>query len=183
MAATCRSDAAAQIRERLTAAQVAEFYGLKVDRGGFTHCPFHAGDKHGSLKLYPKDRGWHCFGCNEGGDVVDFVMRLFNEPFRAAVARLDGDFGLHLTYDTPDPRKRSEALEMRRREAEERERKTAKLLALGEEHRICHEAMKYFPPELCGDGSVWVHPLYAEAACRLPALDAQINELEAQLGR
>ncbi len=181
--ATCRSDAASQVRQALTAAQVAEFYGFHPDRGGFIRCPFHSGDNHGSLKLYPKDRGWHCFGCHEGGDVINFVMRLFNEPFRAAVARLGSDFGLRLTYDTPDPQKRSEALEMRRREVEARERKIAKLLALAEEHRVCHEIVKYFPPALCEDGGVWVHPLYIEAVCKLPALDAQINELEAQLGK
>lgn len=182
MTATCRSDAAWQIRQRLTAAQVAEFYGFTPDRGGFIRCPFHSGDNHGSLKLYPGTRGWHCFGCNEGGDVIDFVRQLFNEPFRAAVARLDSDFGLGLTYDTPDPRMRSEALEMRRREAERKERILAQLSVLAAEHRACHEAAKYFPPELCEDGTMWVHPFYADAVRRLPALDENIRELEAQIG-
>lgn len=181
MTAPCRSDAAAQIRARLTAAQVAEFYGFEVDRGCFTRCPFHSGDNHGSLKLYPGDRGWHCFGCSEGGDVIDFVMRLFKEPFRAAVARMDSDFRLGLTYDTPDPQMRSEALEMRRREAERKERILARLAVLGAEHRACHEIVKFFQPELCEDGSVWVHPLYADAVHRLPVLDENIRELEAQL--
>lgn len=183
MASFCRSDAAAQIRQQLTAAQVAEHYGFHPDKGGFIRCPFHSGDNHGSLKLYPGNRGWHCFGCHAGGDVIDFVMQLFQATFRDAVARLDIDFGLHLTYNTPDPQKRAEALEMRRRADEELARKIRKLQALGEEHRICHEITKFFPPELLDDGTVWVHPLYAEAARNLPALDAQINELEAQLGK
>lgn len=183
MTANCRSDAVVQIRQKLTAAQVAEHYGFHPDRGGFIRCPFHSGDNHGSLKLYPGNRGWHCFGCHAGGDVIDFVMQLFQTTFRDAVARIDSDFGLHLTYDTPDPQKRAEALEMRRRAGEERARKIRRLQALGEEHRICHETAKFFQPELLDDGAVWVHPLYAEAVHKLPALDAQINELEAQLGR
>lgn len=180
---TCRSDAASQIRQALTAAQVAEFYGFHPDRGGFIRCPFHSGDNHGSLKLYDGTRGWHCFGCHAGGTVIDFVMLLFDLPFRAAVARLDSDFALHLTYDTPDPQERSEALEMRRREAEERERRIAAVWELTREYRACYETVKYFPPARRKDETVWVHPLYADALRKLPALDAQINELEAQIAK
>lgn len=40
MKATCRSDAAAQIKETLTAREVVEFYGFTPNRGGYIHCPF-----------------------------------------------------------------------------------------------------------------------------------------------
>jgi hypothetical protein len=39
-------------------------------------CPFHAGDREPSLVIYPPGRGWHCFGCNRGGDAVAFVSAL-----------------------------------------------------------------------------------------------------------
>jgi len=39
-------------------------------------CPFHAGDRDPSLVIYPPGRGWHCFGCNRGGDAVAFVSEL-----------------------------------------------------------------------------------------------------------
>jgi hypothetical protein len=39
-------------------------------------CPFHAGDRDPSLVIYPPGRGWHCFGCNRGGDAVAFVAEL-----------------------------------------------------------------------------------------------------------
>ena len=88
----CLSDAGRQIRQQLTMREVAELYGFTPDRNGFIKCPFHS-DNHGSLKLYPEDRGWHCFGCNAGGSVIDFVMKLFDLTFQQAVLRLDSDFG------------------------------------------------------------------------------------------
>ena len=68
------NDLARQIKEHLTARQVVELYGFHPDRGGYIQCPFHAGDNHGSLKVYDGDKsGWHCFGCGAGGSVIDFV--------------------------------------------------------------------------------------------------------------
>lgn len=46
------NDLARQIKEHLTARQVVELYGFHPDRGGYIQCPFHAGDNHGSLKVY-----------------------------------------------------------------------------------------------------------------------------------
>ena len=43
-------DLASQIKERLTAQEVVEFYGFHPDRSGFIQCPFHQGDRHASLK-------------------------------------------------------------------------------------------------------------------------------------
>lgn len=181
--ATCLSDAAAQIRRQLTAAEAAALYGFTPDRNGFIKCPFHAGDDHGSLKLYPDDRGWHCFGCHAGGTVIDFVMKLFDLTFRQAVLRLDSDFGLHLTYGAPDRQKTSALLEKRRAEAEAKARRTAEYRALAAEYRQCWDTVKYFPPVLREDGTIWVHPLYPDALKALPGLEARLDELlEAGIG-
>lgn len=100
--ASCRSDLAAEIKERLTARQVIEFYGFHPNRTGYIQCPFHTGDDHGSLKVYDgKKSGWHCFGCGAGSTVIDFVMKLFNINFRQACLRLDADFSLGLTGEKP----------------------------------------------------------------------------------
>lgn len=74
-------------------------YGVDINRAGFAHCPFHKGDHSASLKIYPGGRGWYCFGCNSGGDVVDFVRRLFNLDFPGAIAKLNDDFRLGLDRD------------------------------------------------------------------------------------
>ena len=52
---------------------------IAVPTGNSRHrmrCPFHAGDRDPSLVIYPPGRGWHCFGCNKGGDAVAFVAEL-----------------------------------------------------------------------------------------------------------
>lgn len=167
------------IKQALTAREVAEFYGFTPNFAGFIRCPFHAGDNHGSLKLYPGDRGWHCFGCNEGGSVIDFAMKLFGIPFRDAVQRLSDDFGLGLSDFTPDRKMRSEALERRKKEAADRARREEKIRELSEEYRRYYEIVNTVPPQLREDGSMWVHPLYDEAVKALPALEAEINEWEA----
>ena len=183
MKATCRSDAAAQIKETLTAREVVEFYGFTPNRSGYIHCPFHAGDNNGSLKVYDGDRGWHCFGCNAGGTVIDFVMKLFDISFRQAVLRIDSDFGLRLTYERPDPKARSALLEKRRAEAEEKAHRRAEYQTLAAEYRQCFDTVKYFPPVRCADGSIWIHPLYPDALKAMPALEARLDEiLEAGFG-
>ena len=45
-----------KVKERVTARQVAEKYGLKVRQNGMACCPFH-NDKHPSMKI---DRNYYC---------------------------------------------------------------------------------------------------------------------------
>ena len=63
----------AEVKEYLTAKQVAESYGLQVRRNGLARCPFH-NDRHPSMKI---DRNYHCFACGVGGDVIDYVSRIY----------------------------------------------------------------------------------------------------------
>ncbi len=116
--ASCRSDLAGQIKERLTMQEVAELYNFHPNRAGFVQCPFHSGDKHGSLKIYPGTGGWHCFGCGAGGSVIDFAMRLFDIGFPQACDRLNADFSLDLKGRKPTRAERSALVEARRRETE-----------------------------------------------------------------
>lgn len=81
------------LKRMLPMEEVARHYGFEPNRSGFICCPFH-GEKTASLKIYPGDRGWHCFGCGEGGDVIRFVMKLFGLTFPQALTRLKFDFGL-----------------------------------------------------------------------------------------
>ena len=52
-----------EVKEYLTARQVAENYGLQVRRNGLACCPFHD-DKHPSMKI---DKNYHCFACGVEG--------------------------------------------------------------------------------------------------------------------
>ncbi len=47
-------------------------------------CPWHEGDDTPSCMITPKTNLWHCFGCNAGGTVIDWVMRSHRVSFRHA---------------------------------------------------------------------------------------------------
>lgn len=90
-------DAAQIIRDTVSMEDVLALYGYQA-RNGFMVCPFHA-DKGPSLKIYRNrggHSGWHCFGCGEGGSVIDFVMVHDGCDFRTAVMALDRALGLQL---------------------------------------------------------------------------------------
>ena len=53
-------------------------------------CPFHD-DKNPSMKV---DQRFHCFGCGEDGDVIDFTAKLFALSPKEAAEKLAQDFGL-----------------------------------------------------------------------------------------
>jgi DNA primase len=93
--ANFRSDIAQRIKASVTARDVLESYGFEVDRYGKCRCPFHS-EKTASFQCYSGERGWYCFGCHEGGDVIKFVMKLEGLPFPAAVQELDSRLGLGL---------------------------------------------------------------------------------------
>ena len=51
-------------------------------------CPLHEGDETPSFIVTPGKNVWHCFGCQQGGSVVDWVMASRKVSFRHAVELL-----------------------------------------------------------------------------------------------
>jgi DNA primase len=47
-------------------------------------CPFH-GEKTASFSVHAVRQFYHCFGCNESGDVFSFVQKIENVGFTEAV--------------------------------------------------------------------------------------------------
>jgi len=175
-----RDGPAEAIRAALPAARVAERYGFTPNRSGYICCPFHR-EKTASLKLYPGDRGWHCFGCSRGGDVIRFVMELFGITFPQAMVRLSSDFGLGLYTDSPRPAARSKIIEQRRREKREREELLRRQRELSSEICYWNEIRRYFAPSREDMEMRYVHPLYLDALKRLPHLEYEWDELENRL--
>jgi DNA primase len=68
-------------------------------------CPFHA-DKTPSFKVSPERQTFYCFGCHEGGDVLDFVMKLHALPFSDALRHLGMTPGKFPPIDRQEQRKR-----------------------------------------------------------------------------
>lgn len=58
-------------------------------------CPFHS-EKTPSFTVNRERQVYHCFGCNESGDVLSFVMKYHNLTFPDAVARLAERYGVEL---------------------------------------------------------------------------------------
>jgi len=51
-------------------------------------CPFHQ-DTKPSFAIYPDTNSWYCFACGDGGDNIDFYMRLNNSDFKTAIKELN----------------------------------------------------------------------------------------------
>jgi len=58
-------------------------------------CPFHS-EKTPSFTVNRERQFYHCFGCNESGDVLSFMMKYHNLTFPDAVARLAERYGVEL---------------------------------------------------------------------------------------
>jgi len=107
-----------KINQTISMRDVADRYGIETNRAGFTSCPFHT-DKTASLKIYDEiGRGFFCFGCNKGGDIIKFVMLLFNINFIQAITRIKNDF---LISDNSSRFDDSEFVRERNRAKKERE--------------------------------------------------------------
>lgn len=78
------------VKQSVSTRQAAEYYGIRVRRNGMAVCPFH-NDKHPSMKV---DKRFHCFACQEDGDVIDFVARLYGLNPKEAAEKLAEDFNV-----------------------------------------------------------------------------------------
>lgn len=176
-------DLADQVKHLVTMDQAARRYGFEPNRAGFIRCPFHH-ERTPSLKIYPGVKGWHCFGCGKGGSVIDFVMNLFDIPFRQALLRINTDFALGLTWDKPDPAVRSAILEARRREAQRKaklERLEEKHRELAAEHQYWWDVLKHYPSSREDIEAGYIHPLYIEAIKKQPYLEYLLDEIEKEI--
>ncbi len=81
-------------------AVVSEYLQLRNAGGGNLKglCPFHD-EKSPSFQVSPGKGLFHCFGCQEGGDTITFVMKVDHLSFSEAVERLAGQAGITLRYE------------------------------------------------------------------------------------
>lgn len=96
-----------RIKQEISVLELAQNRGINLRRQGADYvglCPFHD-DHNPSLVISPKNNLWHCFGCNQGGSVIDFLMKLDNISFRHAVEKLTGVPEIALTSDNIDHQK------------------------------------------------------------------------------
>lgn len=77
-------------------------------------CPFHD-EKTPSFNIRPSVGAWHCFGCDEGGDVISFIQKVEHLTFAESVERLAQKLGMELRYEDGGGRPREEGLGRRSR--------------------------------------------------------------------
>ena len=72
-------------------------------------CPFH-NERTPSFYVFPESQTWHCFGCNEGGDVFTFVEKQQGLDFRDALHYLAEKVGVTIEdYGSTSPEQQREA--------------------------------------------------------------------------
>jgi DNA primase catalytic core len=70
---------------------ISEYVPLKKTAQNYKGlCPFHA-EKHPSFIVDPSKQNFHCFGCNEHGDVITFIQKYKDISFKDALAYLGID--------------------------------------------------------------------------------------------
>jgi DNA primase len=81
-------------------AVVSEYLQLRNAGGGNLKglCPFHD-EKSPSFHVSPSKGLFHCFGCQEGGDTLAFVMKVDHLSFSEAVEGLAAKAGITLRYE------------------------------------------------------------------------------------
>ncbi|QNE77521.1 DNA primase [Streptomyces finlayi] len=81
-------------------AVVSEYLQLRNAGGGNLKglCPFHD-EKSPSFQVSPSKGLFHCFGCQEGGDTIAFVMKIDHLTFSETVERLAAKAGITLRYE------------------------------------------------------------------------------------
>ena len=101
MSGRIRDEDVAYIRDRAPIDEiVGEYVQLKNAGGGAKKglCPFHD-EKSPSFHVTPSKGYFHCFGCQTGGDVIAFLMKIDHLTFTETIERLADRMGYTLRYD------------------------------------------------------------------------------------
>jgi DNA primase len=101
MAGRVRSEDVALVRERVRVdAVIGEVVTLRSAGAGSLKglCPFHD-ERSPSFHVTPARGLYYCFGCGEGGDVVDFLMKHDHLTFTEAIEKLADRAGVTLRYE------------------------------------------------------------------------------------
>lgn len=146
-------------------------YGIHVGRNGMACCPFHD-DKNPSMKL---DSRYHCFGCGEDGDVIDFVGKLYGLTPKQAAEKIAADFGIR--YDglkAWDTRKRPSVISKLAAAQEYRKKENRCCRVLSDYYHLLGDWKERYAPKPTDED--W-HPLFVEALQRMDYIEYLLDEL------
>ena len=98
MAGRIREESIAEVREKARIDDVVGQYVTLRNAGGGSQkglCPFHD-EKTPSFNVNPSRGTFHCFGCQEGGDVLSFLQKIDGLTFIESVERMAEKYGVEL---------------------------------------------------------------------------------------
>lgn len=122
--------------EDLNLVNVVEKYGPKLKKSGKDHwgcCPFHKEDTP-SFSVSEQKQFYKCFGCDEGGNSIKFVMKVGQLSFQDAIKDIAGNFSIEVEYDTS-------------KENQELHQRAAKTRKLAEVNQLALEYFQSITPE------------------------------------
>jgi len=96
----------ADVASKVDLVTLAWEYGLDLlpqNNGDYTClCPFHDDRETPSMRFYVQTNTFHCFGCQAGASVFEFVMRMDDIEFPSALHKLAERVGYTGTYSIRD---------------------------------------------------------------------------------
>lgn len=107
-----------EIKRAVSMVNVCHQYGIAVNAAGFALCPFHS-DSKPSMKVYDGSRGYHCYVCDAGSSVIDFVMGYFNIGYNDAIIKINDDFRLNLPIGSRQDSEKQKEIEAEARKRRE----------------------------------------------------------------
>ena len=150
-----------EIRERVSAHDAAEMYGLSF-RGKRARCPWHE-DRHPDLAFY-QDGMCYCHACHHGGDAAALTAQVFGLSMLEAAKKLNADFGLGLDTGKPLPQAERNRItqerEARRQELDRHRREWALLCAVRREADQRMETIEKTAPDR---DQAWDNPAFIRA--------------------
>jgi DNA primase len=95
-----------EVENKLDALAVVEDYVRLEKKGGryWGRCPFHAGgqERTPSFTVDPDRKMYYCFGCQQGGSVIKFIMEMDKLTFPEAIETLARRFGVEILREGGD---------------------------------------------------------------------------------
>ncbi|MFZ5424365.1 MAG: DNA primase [Patescibacteria group bacterium] len=104
-------DSIAEIKQKINIEDlIAEYISLKkAGRNYKAVCPFHSEDTP-SFMVSPELQMFKCFGCNEAGDIFNFIQKIEGVEFSQALELLAEKAGVKLDKKNIDPQKNSKEI-------------------------------------------------------------------------
>ncbi|NBI66296.1 DNA primase [Pseudoflavonifractor sp. 60] len=159
------------VKDAVPTRTAAEHYGIEVKRNGMACCPFHD-DRTPSMKV---DKRFHCFGCQEDGDVIDFVGKLFDLSPKRAAEKLAEDFGVRYEgLQTWQPQRRPSVISKLAAAQEYRKKENRCYRVLCEYLHLLRDWKEQYAPQ--PEDEDW-HPLFCEALQKMDYVEYLLDEL------